>query len=138
MAIFFNKMARSNPQDPNSPKKWYLVLKRLVTRRTKEVAQEMADETTLNPKEAEIAIHQVVKVLKRMLKNGDSVHLDDLGIFYLTANSSPSDTEKEVTARNCTKLNIRFRPDASFQADIDKAQLKPASDLQKKETENDQ
>jgi nucleoid DNA-binding protein len=41
----------------------------------KEVAKEIADETTLNPKEAEIALDQLQKVLIRNLLAGNSVQL---------------------------------------------------------------
>ncbi len=131
MPLFFNKIRRGNPGNSAAPKKWYLILKSIGTKRTKEVAKEMADETTLNPKEAEISIYQLVKVLKRMLKDGNTVQLDDLGTFYLTATSSGSDTEEGVTAKNLTGLHIRFRPDKGFQEEIDKAQLKSASELSK-------
>lgn len=132
MAIFYNKIQRANPSNPTGPKKWYLALKSLGQKRTKEVAKLMADETTMNPKEAEVAMYELVKALKFLLKEGDTVQLDDLGTFYITANSSASDTEEGVTAHSCTKLNIRFRPDAEFQAEINKAQLKPASEISRK------
>ncbi len=132
MALFFNKTQRMNRGNPTAPKKWYLILKSIGAKRTKEVAKEMADETTLNPKEAEISIFQLVKILKRMLKDGNTVQLDDLGTFYLTASSSASDTEEGVTANNLAGLNIRFRPDKAFQEEINKSQLKPISELNNK------
>jgi predicted histone-like DNA-binding protein len=129
MAIFFNKIQRYDPRNPTGLRKWYLILKSLGTRRTKEVAQRMADETTMNPKEAEMALYQLVKVLKSILLGGYTVQIDDLGTFYLTANSSASETEEEVTARNCTAINIRFKPDEALQAEINRAQLIAASKL---------
>jgi predicted histone-like DNA-binding protein len=129
MAIFFNKMQRSDPRNPTGLRKWYLILKSLGTKRTKEVAQRMADETTMNPKEAEMALYQLVKILKKCLLGGYTVQIDDLGTFYLTANSSASETEKEVTAHNCTAIHIRFKPDEALQAEINKAQLIATSKL---------
>lgn len=132
MALFFKKTQRGNPSNPDAPKKWYLILKSVGTKRTREVAKEMADETTLNPKEAEISIYQLVKILIRMLKDGHTVQLDDLGTFYLTASSTASDSEDKVTAKNLTGLNIRFKPDKAFLEEINKAQLKPASEMNNK------
>ncbi|MDR1593830.1 MAG: HU family DNA-binding protein [Prevotellaceae bacterium] len=123
MAVFFNKIQRYDPRNPTRLRKWYLILKSVGAKQTKEVAQRMADETTMNPKEAEIALYQLVKVMKNILLEGCTVQIDDLGTFYLTANSSASETEEGVTARNCTALHIRFKPDEALQAEINKAQL---------------
>ena len=129
MPLFYNRVERGNPGNPATPKKWYLILKSVGLVRTKEVARLMADETTLNPKEGEIALSQGGKIVGRLLKDGHTVQLEGLGTFYLTANSLSSETKEEVTARNLKKLNIRFTPDPELQEAIDKAQLKPAADL---------
>jgi predicted histone-like DNA-binding protein len=129
MAVFFNRIQRSDPRNPAGSRKWFLILKSLSTRRTGEVAQRMADETTMNPKEAELALYELVKVMKDILKEGSTVQIDDLGTFYLTGNSSASDTEGEVSAHNCKAIHIRFRPDEALQAEINKVQLKPIDKL---------
>ncbi|MDR3094349.1 MAG: HU family DNA-binding protein [Bacteroidales bacterium] len=131
MPVFFNKVERVNPAN-RAITKWYLILKSLGMVKTKALAKEMADETTMNPKEAEIAIYEMVKVMKRLLSNGYTVQIDDLGSFYLTANSAAADSEAALTASNLSKLNIRFRPAAEFKAEIAKIQLKPASEISKK------
>jgi predicted histone-like DNA-binding protein len=131
MSVFFNKMERANPAN-RAITKWYLILKSLGTIKTKAFAREMADETTMNPKEAEIAIYEMVKVLKRLLASGYTVQIDDLGTFYLTVNSAAADTEAALTASSLNKLNVRFRPAAEFKAEIAKIQLKPASEISKK------
>ena len=125
MAIFYRKIQRANPLN-RALSKWYPVLKSLGMVKSKEVAKQMADETTMNPKEAEIAVYEMVKVTKRLLLSGYTVQLDDLGTFYLTAKAKGSDNESDVTAANVEGLNIRFRPAASFKADIAKAELKAA------------
>ncbi|MDR1878846.1 MAG: HU family DNA-binding protein [Bacteroidales bacterium] len=132
MAVFFRKIQRTDPRNPAGEKKWYIILKSLGTRRTKEIAQRMADETTLNPKEAEIGLYEFVKALKETLKEGYTAQIDDLGTFYLTANSSASETETDVNARNCTGIHIRFRPDEALQKEIDRIRLKPLDELSSK------
>ena len=131
MPVFFNKVERVNPAN-RAITKWYLILKSLGMVKTKALAKEMADETTMNPKEAEIAIYEMVKVLKRLLASGYTVQIDDLGTFYLTVNSAAADTEAALTASSLNKLNVRFRPAAEFNAEIAKIQLKPASEISKK------
>ncbi len=129
MSLFYNKVLRGNPAKPDGPKKWYLILKSTGLKKTKEVARLMADETTLNAKEAEISLSQAGKILGRLLADGHTVELEGLGTFYLTANSVASDTEEEVTARSLKGLNIRFRPDQELQEVVNKAQLKPAKSM---------
>ncbi|MDR2627780.1 MAG: HU family DNA-binding protein, partial [Dysgonamonadaceae bacterium] len=110
MPIVFNKVERANPQDRTAPKKWYPTLKTLSQVGEKEVAKEIADETTLNRKEAEMGLSQLEKVLIRDLLSSNSVQLDDWGSFHLTCNSVGSDTKEGVTAANIRNLNIRFTP----------------------------
>jgi hypothetical protein len=56
MPIFFNKIQKNNPSDKTAPKLWHLILKSTGLVKEKTVAKLLADETTLNPKEAEMAI----------------------------------------------------------------------------------
>jgi predicted histone-like DNA-binding protein len=110
MPIVFNKIERANPQDRTVPKKWYPSLKRLIQVGEKDVAKEIADETTLNRKEAEMALEQLKKVLIRNLLSSNSVQLGDWGSFHLTCSSEGSDTKETVSAMNIKNLNIRFVP----------------------------
>ena len=110
MPILFNKVERANPQDRTAPKKWFPSLRTISRITEKQVAKEIADETTLNPKEGEMAISQLQKVLLKNLLASNSVQLGDWGTFHLTCNGTGSDTKAGVTASNITKLNIRFVP----------------------------
>ena len=89
MAIFYNKIQRRNPSlKKDETKLWYPVLRRVDQVKEKEVAKQIADETTLNPKEAEMAVAQLKKVLINALTNGNSVQLGDWGSFYLSISAS--------------------------------------------------
>ena len=75
---FYNKTLRtSNPSDKNTEKKWYPVAKSISPVTEKEVTKIIADETTLNSKEAEMAIAQVRKAIFILLKAGRTVKLGD-------------------------------------------------------------
>ena len=110
MPVLFNKVERANPQNRTAPKKWFPVLRTITRITEKQVAKEIADETTLNPKEAEMAVSQLKKVMLKNLLASNSVQLGDWGTFHLTCNGEGSDTKEEVTANNIVKLNIRFVP----------------------------
>ena len=110
MSILYNKVERINPQDRTAPKKWFAVLRSLRLIREKEVAKLVADETTMDPKEVEMALDRFQQILIRLLLDGHSVQLGDWGSFYLTCNSSGVDTKAEVVAGNIKNLNVRFSP----------------------------
>jgi len=108
MPILLNRIERSNPQTKN--KKWYATIKTLAQIKEKAVAKQIADETTINPKEAEMALAQLEKVLINNLLSSNSVQLGDWGSFHLTCNSEGMDTREAVTAKAVKGLNIRFKP----------------------------
>lgn len=132
MPLLFNKVQRGNPAKPDEPKKWYLSLKSLGLIGEKEVAKQIADETTLNPKEAEMALAQFEKILQRLLLDGHTVQLGDWGYFKLTMNCDGAATEKEAVVANVKKINIRFQAGKGLQEAINKATFIPASSLSKK------
>jgi predicted histone-like DNA-binding protein len=129
MAIFFNKVERSNPQDREAPKKWYPSLKTVAQVQQREVAKEVADETTLNPKEAEMALEQLQKVLIRNLLASNSVQLGDWGSFSLTCSGAPADSREAVTAAHIKGLNIRFTPGKTLKNALAEATFKPVENL---------
>lgn len=131
MPIFYNKVQRKNPSKPADPAKWYPALRRVSQMKEKEVAKLIADETTLNPKEAEMGISQLQKVLVRALLGGQSVQLGDWGTFYLTLSSEGSAKEEDVSPANVKKINIRFQPGKELQEAIDKAEFVEASIMTK-------
>jgi predicted histone-like DNA-binding protein len=97
--------------------------------REKRVAKLIADETTLNNKEAEMAMSQLEKILLRELLSGNSVQLGDWGSFHLTCNSSMHETSEEVTGRSIQKLNVRFAPGATLKEGLAHAEFVPAETL---------
>jgi predicted histone-like DNA-binding protein len=129
MAVFFNKVERGKPADPTAPKKWYAVLKSLGQITEKEVAKLMADETTMDRKEVEMAIDRFEVILIRLLLDGHSVQLGDWGSFHLTCNSTASDTKAEVSANSITNLNVRFQPGKEMKDAVNKATFKAIETL---------
>ena len=133
MAIFYNKIQRRNPLlKKDETKLWYPVLRRVDQVKEKEVAKQIADETTLNPKEAEMAVAQLKKVLINALTNGNSVQLGDWGSFYLSISSKGSEKEDDVSSDNVKKINIRFKLGKELKEAIEKAQFRDTAALTEK------
>ena len=122
-------MERGNPGNPAAPKKWYPVLKSTGMVKEREVARQIADETTLNPKEAEMAISQALKVVTALLLSGSTVQLGSLGSFRLTASTEASDTPEQVTASKIKKLNVRFTESEDLKNALKKAKFVDAATM---------
>jgi predicted histone-like DNA-binding protein len=129
MPIVFNKRQRANPMDRNAPKKWYPILKTISQVGEKEVAKEIADETTLNRKEAEMTLNQMEKVSIRNFLASNSVQIGEWGSFHLTCNGEGSDTKEGVTAANIKNLNIRFVPGKALRDALKEAVFVFSEDL---------
>ena len=129
MPILFKTVERANPQNRTAPKKWFPILKTVSQVKEKAVAREISDETTLNPKEAEMALSQLEKVLIRNLLASNSVQLGDWGSFHLTCNGAGCDTQSEVNAGKISKLNIRFSPGKALTEALKNAKFVPADKL---------
>ena len=121
MSIFLKAVQRINPSEPDEPKKWYPV--QYTTKRVdeSEVAMLIADETTLNPMEAAMAIRQLRKVVQRLLLDGKSVKLGDWGTFNITLNTEGTERKEDLTAHNVKRVNINFQPADEMKAAMQKA-----------------
>lgn len=121
MAILVKPIQRPNPLDKEAAKKWYVVQVTTAQVDETEVAMDLADETTLNPSEAMMAIRQLRKILLRRLLGGESVKLGNWGSFSVTLSSIGAETKDAVTARNIKEVNLNFQPDEAFKADLQRA-----------------
>jgi predicted histone-like DNA-binding protein len=128
MSIVFNRVERANPQD-RTQKKWYPVLKTVKKVNERDVAKEIADETTLNRKEAEMSLEQFEKVLIKNLLAGNSVQIGEWGSFHLTCNGEGSDTREGVGAGSIKNLNIRFTAGKTLREALNSATFVSAESL---------
>ena len=123
MAILIKPIQKVNPKDPEAAPKWYITQVTTNQADETEVAMDIADETTLNPSEAKMALRQLRKVLLRRLLGGESVSFGGWGSFSISISSTGMDNKEEVTARNIKSVNLLFQPDAEFKADLNKAKF---------------
>ncbi|GHT13626.1 hypothetical protein FACS189426_18800 [Bacteroidia bacterium] len=130
MALFFKKVQRGNPRNPDAPKLWHPILKSVGLVKEKQVAKLLADETTLNPKEAEMTLYQLLKVVTNLLLEGHTVQLGSLGSFRLTVRTEGSEKEEEANASKIKHLQLRFAASEEMRDQIKHATFKDVSTLQ--------
>lgn len=121
MSIFLKPVQRRNPQKPEEPMKWYPVQNTVKNVDESEVAELIADETTLNPMEAMMAVRQLRKIVQRLLLDGKSVQLGNWGTFNVTLSTEGATTKDALTARNVKSVNINFQPGSELKAALQKA-----------------
>lgn len=121
MSIIVKKIQRVNPREKDAPKKWYPSLVTVEQMDEDEVSEAIADETTLNPNEALMAIRQLRKVIIAAILSGRSVKLGNWGSFYANVEGEPSETKDGVTAENIVRVRVVFRPGKEFKDAIAKA-----------------
>lgn len=121
MSIFLKPVQRRNPLKPEEAMKWYPVQNTVKMVDESEVAELIADETTLNPMEAQMAIRQLRKIVQRLLLDGKSVKLGNWGSFNVSLNTEGAATKDELTARNVKSVNINFQAGEELKAAMQKA-----------------
>lgn len=133
MPIFYNKTQRStNPSDKNAEKKWYPVAKSISPATEKEVAKIIADETTLNPMEAEMAIAQARKAILILLKAGRTVKLGDWATFRVTLRANGADTEEECTASKIKEVVPHCTFSQEFKEELQRASFQNTKSMEKR------
>lgn len=123
MSILIKGVKRHNPQDMDAPMKWYPVQNSTGQVDETRVAELIADETTLNPAEALMAIRQLRKVTQRLLLDGHSVQLGNWGSFSVTLHTHGAETRETLTARNVDSVNIDFQAGTDLKTAMQKAEF---------------
>jgi predicted histone-like DNA-binding protein len=129
MPLFYKKIQRGNPSNPTIPKLWYPILKSVGLVKEKDVAKLLADETTLNPKEAEMTLYQLLKVIVKLLLDGHTVQLGELGSFRLTVRSEGSATEAEVSANKIKNVQLHFTASEELRNQLKQATFKDTATM---------
>jgi len=85
---------------------------------TEQIAQEIAELSSLSAGDSKNVIDNLVTVMKRHLQSSESVTLDGLGTFHLTMKSSGKGVESkdDVSATQAT-LMVRFLPASTRNTD---------------------
>ena len=125
MSLYYHKVQRPNPLKPKEEKKWYIGVKSIGRMAEKQVAKEIAEETTLNPKEAEMAIYQFKKVLTKALLDGKTIQLGELGTFRITVKSKGVEKEAEVSPAWVKQVKLNFLPSPSLNKSLQEAKFTP-------------
>ena len=85
---------------------------------TREIAQRIADRSTLSPTDVRATLIGLVDVMENYLHEGYSVKLDDLGVFRLSATSAGYETPEECTPHRVKVAKLCFRADPQIKQNL--------------------
>jgi predicted histone-like DNA-binding protein len=90
---------------------------RVISQRTvflDELLQRATDDTSLSAAEARMAFDTILKQLIKELKQGNSVCLDNVGLFSLTAASRRVQHKEEIRSASIAVKRLAFRMSRAF------------------------
>ena len=111
MAIRFKIVQRKNPRDLEAPPKYYGSVVTTGKAKTSDLAKEVAENTTLNAAELELALRLLSQVSRRRLAEGQSVDVLDLCTLTPTVSTEGAETEADFNmSSHLRKVTVRIRP----------------------------
>lgn len=84
----------------------------------REVARILQSWSTASEADVYLIVKGLVTLIPRLLTDGKTVKLDELGTFRLHARVNTSDSPEAVTAKNIRELRISFRPDKQIKKQL--------------------
>lgn len=128
MAIVFNKIARKNPRDKSV--KYYPSVKVVGRKTEKDLVERICRNTTLNEREAMMALAEVRQGIMDFLLDGYSVEFSDWASFRQTVTANGADTMDKCDATLVKKVNVRCVLKKEFSEEMQrKARFVYAGDL---------
>ena len=126
MALIYKKVARKKP-GASDPPKYYISPQSIIRAKEREVAELMCLDNTLNRKEAEMAIHQFIQALLRLLRDGKTVQFGEFATFSITIKSEGADTEEDCTVDRVKRIVPHVKFNAEFMEALQHVEFVPAT-----------
>ena len=127
MAIVLNRILRKILGSKIS--KFYPTVKIIGHKSEEDLVERMCRDTTLNEREARMALSQVRIALLDFLMDGYSVEFTDWASFRPTVTSNGADTEKECTANLVKRVHCRCTFSKKFMQRLQESKFVFAGDL---------
>lgn len=114
MAAKFRVAARVDPRDAAAPLRYYPVLRSTGRVTLRELAEQVAQISTLSTADTFAVLEALLTVLPDVLAEGRIVEVGELGTFTLSIRTEPSATPEAVTGRQIISVAPAFRPSRLF------------------------
>jgi predicted histone-like DNA-binding protein len=115
-----------NALDRDKKEMYYPRLTKRYKYTLRDIATHISDQSSLSKADIIAVLVSLEEVIPKMLKNGRTVSLGDLGSFSLQANAKTAPTEEEVSWRSFKGLKARFRPGSALKIHLASVNFKKA------------
>jgi len=92
----------------------------------RELAEEISTSTSLHEADIYAALKAFTIAIMKNIEAGNSVRLDEFGIFSVSFSSEMMDREEDVTAKTIKELRLKFRPDVRVKKKLGKVKFEKA------------
>lgn len=128
MAKLITRKYQNNNSKSSANGKWYGRIAHTETLTTEEFAQHISDHGSPFDRATILGVLMVsCDCLVELVKDSKRVRLGDLGTFYLSTETSGSETEQDFTADNVKKVHLRFWPNQKRSYALDSVSMRKAS-----------
>lgn len=127
MSIKFNVHEIGKPGDPAAPKKFYARPVHSGEISLEDLASDISHASSVNEPDVYAVLQSLVREIPRNISQGYIVRLGNLGSFRLTAKSTGSETEEEVSAANIVRPRLLFHAGKRVRGLMDQLTFKKQS-----------
>jgi predicted histone-like DNA-binding protein len=127
MSIKFQILPRKNPQDLNTPAKYYAAVKTDGVVELDELAELISDQCTVTEADCYAVLVSLEKNISRELSKGRIVRMGKMGSFQISISSNGMNAVNEVSSESITNTRILFRPGQKFKQMLTKLKFKKAA-----------
>ena len=110
MSLKFKPQEKANPLDLSAPKKFYARAVSAGMVDLEELAEFVADQSTISEADIYGVLRAVEKTVVREMLKGRSIRLGEIGIISLSLRSEGMETAEEVTASSIKSARTVFKP----------------------------
>lgn len=119
MGIPFKKIQRKNPQKKEEAGMFYPQLVTLGNSATLDtIAYAMKEKSSLTLGDIKSVLTNFVEAARTALYNGQSVNIQDFGVFSLSARTKGVAKEEDCTAKNINAVKINFRASSNVRPNL--------------------
>lgn len=124
MPIKYTVIPRKNIQNMTDPPQYYPSLQSSGRLTLRQLAQRMAEISTLSTIDTMAAIEAFLQVVPQELADGNIVDLGDFGSFWLRTKTTGTAEQADVAKEQILDLKPLFRPGKEFKKVLDNAEFK--------------
>jgi len=127
MSVKYVVVGRGKPGVPDSPKKYYSMVKSTGEIDLRELSNQIADVSTVTPIDVLAVLESLLQMVPQHIADGKIVRLGDFGDFRLTLKSEGSESADAVSVHKIKSSHLRFRPGKVFKQTLNNIQCKKAA-----------